>query len=51
MHQDIAFSRPTEIDYINGYVVKMANKLNVLTPLNQQLVEQVKSLENKKQPT
>lgn len=51
MHQDIAFSRPTEIDYINGYVLKIANKLNVSTPLNQLLVEQVKSLENKKQPT
>ena len=48
MHQDIAFMRKTEIEYINGYVLKMATKLKIKTPTNHFLVEQIRRLETKK---
>ena len=48
MHQDIAFMRKTEIEYINGYVLKMATKLNIKTPINHFLVEQIRRLDTKK---
>jgi 2-dehydropantoate 2-reductase len=47
MHQDIKHSRPTEIQHINGYVVELANKLKIDTPVNQQLYQAVLYLEQK----
>lgn len=43
MLQDVNADRPTEIDYINGYIVKRGEELGVHTPLHEFLVRQVKS--------
>jgi 2-dehydropantoate 2-reductase len=45
MHQDIHNQRITEIEFINGYVVKLAESLSIATPVNKQLFEQVKLLQ------
>lgn len=45
MHQDIQFKRPTEIDFINGYVTSKAAELNIKVPYNQELVEQIRQLQ------
>ena len=42
MLQDIRSNRETEIDYINGYLSKQANTLQLDLPLNTQLVNLVK---------
>ncbi|MGB0893626.1 MAG: ketopantoate reductase family protein [Parashewanella sp.] len=44
MYQDVVHHRETEIDYINGYLVKLAQKHNISVPENQKLVEQIKSI-------
>jgi 2-dehydropantoate 2-reductase len=41
MHQDMLHARPTEIDDINGYIIKMAKKLAIPSPLNQSLVKEL----------
>jgi 2-dehydropantoate 2-reductase len=43
--QDIAAGRPTEIDDLNGYVVRRGRALGVPTPLNEALQRMVKVLE------
>jgi len=45
MLQDIERDRPTEIDYMNGYVVQKGGALGIPTPLNSQIVRLVKELE------
>lgn len=44
MAQDVLKGKQTEIDYINGYISKMGKALSIATPLNDQLVSQIKSL-------
>ncbi|KFZ36401.1 hypothetical protein HR45_16395 [Shewanella mangrovi] len=44
MHQDVAFQRPTEIDYINGYLVKRAQAHGIQLFHNQQLWQQIQQL-------
>lgn len=44
MHQDIHHGRPTEIDYLNGYVVKKGNELGIDTPVNMEITERIKQL-------
>lgn len=44
--QDIANGRPTEIDDLNGYVVRRGRALGVPTPLNETLQLMVKVLED-----
>ncbi|SFR41226.1 ketopantoate reductase [Marinobacter daqiaonensis] len=44
MRGDILNRRPTEIDYINGYVVRRARELGLEAPVNQMLTERVKEL-------
>jgi 2-dehydropantoate 2-reductase len=44
--QDIAQGRPTEIDDLNGYVVRRGRALGVPTPLNETLQLMVKLLED-----
>ncbi len=41
MQQDIQFNRQTEILYINGYLVKSANKVSLLCPINKMLTQMV----------
>jgi 2-dehydropantoate 2-reductase len=43
--QDIARGRPTEIDYLNGYVVRECDALGLPAPVNRTLWALVKLLE------
>ncbi len=47
MLQDVQNKRPTEIDSINGAVVKKAKELGILVPVNEKLVQAVKAIEKK----
>ncbi len=42
MLQDVAAGRPTEIDYITGFLLKTAERLGIAAPLNRELMEAVK---------
>ncbi|MBN7771720.1 2-dehydropantoate 2-reductase [Marinobacter daepoensis] len=44
MRADVIAGRPTEIDYMNGYLSELGQRLGVKTPVNQMLTEQVKQL-------
>lgn len=46
MNRDIFLNRPTENEYINGYLLKKASQYNIETPLIKSLYEQIKVLEN-----
>jgi 2-dehydropantoate 2-reductase len=43
MLQDVRAGRPTEIDYINGYVLARARALGIACPANQALYDDIKS--------
>lgn len=45
MHQDMAYGRATEVDYLNGFVVKKANQLGVSTPTNRAVYDLIKMKE------
>jgi 2-dehydropantoate 2-reductase len=45
MLQDVEARRPTEIDYLNGGIVRFGRELDVPTPLNEAIVGLVKGLE------
>ncbi|MFO4722375.1 2-dehydropantoate 2-reductase [Vibrio cholerae] len=45
MHQDVFHKRPTEIDFITGYVVHKGEQHGIATPVNNQLYQQIKALE------
>ena len=47
MRSDILAGRSTEIDYINGYIHRLAKKHNVATPENTRLWQQVLELSEK----
>jgi 2-dehydropantoate 2-reductase len=47
MRQDVLKKRPTEIDAINGAVVKEALRFKIETPVNDSLVGRIKEIENK----
>ncbi len=44
MLQDFERGRPTEIDYINGYIVELGGRLGVSTPVNARIVETVHAI-------
>ncbi|MCG2712936.1 MAG: 2-dehydropantoate 2-reductase [Candidatus Omnitrophica bacterium] len=46
MLQDVLKKRRTEIDYINGAIVRQAKSLSILTPTNVILTDLVKSIES-----
>ena len=46
MQQDILYKRSTEIDFINGYLQRQADRLNISCPLNQKIISEIKLLEN-----
>jgi 2-dehydropantoate 2-reductase len=46
MLQDRRNKRPTEIDAINGAVVREGKRLGIATPFNDEVVEQIKKMEN-----
>lgn len=39
--QDVLHQRPTELDYINGYLIRQAQQLNIELPLNRRLLAQL----------
>lgn len=45
MHQDMAYGRATEVDYLNGFVVKKGNQLGVSTPTNRVVYDLIKTKE------
>jgi 2-dehydropantoate 2-reductase len=45
MLQSLERGRPTEIDFLNGYVVEQAKIVNVPTPVNAALVKLIKAIE------
>lgn len=45
MSDDLAAGRPTEIDWINGEVVRLAQRLNQTAPVNERLCELVRETE------
>lgn len=45
MNRDIAFGRPSEINYINGYLVQQAKQHKIAVPLNTRLIREIKNLE------
>lgn len=49
--QDLARGKPTEIDYLNGYVVRKGAALGIPTPANLALQVMVKLHEARQQPT
>jgi 2-dehydropantoate 2-reductase len=46
--QDLARGKPTEIDFLNGYVVRRGKALGIATPANRVLWALVKLIESKK---
>ena len=44
MRADVLRDRPTEIDFINGYLAKLGKELGIDTPVNQMLTERVQQL-------
>lgn len=44
MNRDVAAGRPTEIDYINGYLADCAARHGIAAPLNRQLRDAVRAL-------
>ena len=45
MAQDVAKGRPTEIDYMNGYIVERGAEIGVATPVNAAVVDAVKEID------
>ena len=45
MLQDLERGRKTEIDFLNGYIVKKGREVGVPTPVNEAVVEMVKEVE------
>mgnify|MGYP003343921422 FL=1 len=45
--QDVARGKPTEIDFLNGYVVRRGRAQGIATPINQTLLTLVKLVENR----
>jgi 2-dehydropantoate 2-reductase len=50
MADDLAAGRPTEIDYINGELVKLADRLQRAAPVNRAIVELVRKAETGAKP-
>jgi 2-dehydropantoate 2-reductase len=46
--QSLERGKPTEIDFLNGYIVKKAQQFNIPVPINQKLVTMVKNIESGK---
>jgi 2-dehydropantoate 2-reductase len=44
MRCDVLAKKPTEIDYINGYIHRLGEKYHVATPENSRLWQRVRNL-------
>lgn len=45
MNRDVFFQRPTEIEHITGHLLQLAKKNQIASPLNQDLYNSIKKLE------
>ncbi len=45
MHQDVLQKRPTEIDAINGAIVNEGERMGIATPVNAELVREIRQIE------
>jgi len=43
--QSLERGKPTEVDYLNGYIIKKAKQYNIPVPVNEKLVNMVKQIE------
>lgn len=43
--QSLERGKPTEVDYLNGYIIKKARQYNIPVPVNEKLVNMVKQIE------
>ena len=50
MLQDVRGGKPTEIDWINGAIVRLADRYGIQVPVNRQLVEMLRFLERRAAP-
>jgi 2-dehydropantoate 2-reductase len=50
MWEDLARGRPTEVDYLNGEIVRLAEQHGIDAPLNRRIVELVHAAEGKGSP-
>lgn len=48
MAEDLALGRKTEIDYLNGEIANLADKVNASAPINQKIAELIKKAEAEK---
>jgi 2-dehydropantoate 2-reductase len=48
--QSLERGRPTEIDFLNGYVVQVAEKSGQAVPLNRRIVEMIREIERRERP-
>ena len=46
MLQDVLNSKPTEIDYINGVIARQGKALGIPTPVNDLLIDLIKTIES-----
>lgn len=44
MYQDVQSGRPTEIEYLNGYIVRLGKQKGIPTPVNEEVYEKLKSM-------
>lgn len=49
--QSLERGKPTEIDYLNGFIVRKAKELGIRTPVNEKIVEMIKEVERGKRKT
>lgn len=47
MYQDVLSGRQTEIEYLNGYIVRLGLKKGIPTPVNEEVYRKLKSLPTK----
>lgn len=45
MWQDLAAGRPTEVDYLNGEIVRLAEQAGIDAPINRRIVELIRAAE------
>jgi len=50
MLQDIERGRKTEVEYLNGYIVRKGRELDAATPINETIVEMVEQVEEGSRP-
>ncbi|MEZ6090594.1 MAG: 2-dehydropantoate 2-reductase [Pirellulaceae bacterium] len=50
VYQDLLRHRPTEIDFVNGEIVRLAEAHGVRAPLNAEVVRRVHAMEREEQP-